>query len=542
MKIKELRQLFSFRDLRNAVLALFVVFGGLGLAAFTLYAHRTDNVRLAGIGATASLVFVLLILIFVVPPLAKSASAEASQMNLPFEFTSGGAVFLGILVIVAFSAWNTGNNLLFLILAFLTSALIVSFFVGNLALKKIDVKMRFPETIFAGETTPIIVSLHNRKRFFPAFSIVVEVRGKEREKSVLADEIEKVLPKRMAKRLSRPPLIRRTLDYFFYLPPRTAMENRAEHIFERRGRFIIKDFELSTRFPFAFFRHRRRLPAQEVEIFIFPQISPVKEDLENLPLEIGKFTVPKHGFGQDLLSLRDYQPSDDLRRVDWKATARTRRLIVREYAAEDEKRITVVFDPRIRQSRKEKIKSLRERIEEETGRSKKQSPISKRFEKGVITAASILSYFADEKAEIRLIIAGEKQNFGEGILHLQESYKKLSAVESNLVETVEKNSLNEMLEDLSAERTDSHIFLVTTMITKDLPDETAQKIKIIRFLTDFRKRNVINLIIFPIFVVKMPPFVFVDDKIFGFHHFSQTNRGWQVPFSCRLDNPARRVT
>jgi hypothetical protein len=47
---------------------------------------------LAGIAAGASLVFVLLILVFVVPPLARSASQEASQMNLPFEFTVGGAV------------------------------------------------------------------------------------------------------------------------------------------------------------------------------------------------------------------------------------------------------------------------------------------------------------------------------------------------------------------------------------------------------------------------------------------------------------------
>lgn len=481
MKISELRQLFSFRDLRNAALAFFVVFGGLGLAAFTLYAHRMGDARLAGIGAAVSLIFVLLILVFVVPPLAKSASAEASQMNLPFEFTSGGAVFLGILVIVAFSAWNTGNNLLFLILAFLTSALVVSFFVGNFALKKIDVKMRFPETIFAGETTPIMVSLHNRKRLFPAFSIVVEVRGKERERSVMAEEIEKVLPKRIAEKLSRPPVVRRTLDYFFYLPRRTTIENRAEHTFERRGRFIIKDFELSTRFPFAFFRHRRRLPAQEVEIFIFPNINTVTENVEDMPLDTGKFTVQKHGFGQDLLSLRDYQPGDDLRRVDWKATARTRRIIVREFAAEDEKRITVVFDPRIRQSAKEKIKTLRERIEEEAGRSKKRSPISRRFEKGVRYAASLLSYFADEKAETRLIIADEKQNFGEGVLHLRENYKRLSAVEVDLVETVGKNFLIDELNRLLEERKDSHIFLVTTSKINDLPTEISQKIRIVGF-------------------------------------------------------------
>src|SRR5687768_10949288 len=170
MNYRTLRQLFSLRDLRNAFLGLSVVFGGIGLALLTFYASRTDNPRLAGIAAMLSLGFVILIIIFVIPPLARSASAEASQINLPFEFTTGGAIFLGLLVIVGFSAWNTGNNLLFLILAFLVSALIVSFIVGNFALKKIDVKMRFPEAIYAGQPTPILVSLHNRKLIFPTFS------------------------------------------------------------------------------------------------------------------------------------------------------------------------------------------------------------------------------------------------------------------------------------------------------------------------------------------------------------------------------------
>ena len=85
MNLRLASQLFSLRDLRNAALGVGVVFGGLGLAGVTLYAHQTENVRLAGISAGISLVFVLLILIFVVPPLARNAGREASQMNLPFE-------------------------------------------------------------------------------------------------------------------------------------------------------------------------------------------------------------------------------------------------------------------------------------------------------------------------------------------------------------------------------------------------------------------------------------------------------------------------
>ena len=480
MKYRDLRQIFSLRDLRNAFLGLTVVIGGVGLALVTIYARQINNPRLAGAAAITSLVFVILIIFFIVPPLARSASAEASQMNLPFEFTTGGGIFLGLLVVVGFAAWNTGNNLLFLVLAFLVSALIVSFFFGNFALKKLDVKMRFPDTIFAGEPTPILVSLHNRKRIFPTFSIVAEVRGKERMRSVVADDLEKILPKTFAEKFARPPIVRRTLDYFLNVPRRKSVENRVEHVFENRGRFIIKDFELSTGFPFAFFRHRRRLPAQEVEIIIFPKVSALEENLDNLPLEIGKFVVSKKGAGQDLLSMRDYQPNDDFRTVDWKATARANRLIVREYAAEDEKRITIVFDPRINKSEKEKSKTLRERIEEEQ-KGGKLSASSKRFEKAVAQTASLLSHYTEERAEIRLITGGGQNGFQTGIMHLNDNLKRLATVEPQWTENITFDEISEVIERLLEDRNNSHIFLVTALRENDVPGDIRQRVKIISF-------------------------------------------------------------
>lgn len=480
MNYRDLRQIFSLKDLRNAFLGLAVVGGGIGLALVTVYARQTGNGRLAGAAAIVSLIFAALIVFFVVPPLARSASAEASQLNLPFEFTTGGAIFFGLLVVVGFAAWNTGNNLLFLVLAFLVSALIVSFFFGNFALKKLDVKMRFPDTIFAGESTPILVSLHNRKRIFPTFSVVAEVRGKERTRSLVADDIEKILPKFFAEKLAKPPLVRRTLDYFLNVPRRKSVENRVEHIFENRGRFIIKDFELSTGFPFAFFRHRRRLPAQEVEIIIFPKVNKLEEKLEDLPLEIGKFVVSKKGAGQDLLSLRDYQPNDDLRSVDWKATARSNRLIIREYAAEDEKRITIFLDSRVDRSTEEKQKNLRERIEEEQ-KGGQLSASSKRFEDAIAKTASLLSHFIDERAEVRLITNDERGNFQTGTPHLYDNLRRLAMIEPKFSEDITFDDLNENLQRLIDDENNSHIFLITTLKESDLPPEIGQRVKLLKY-------------------------------------------------------------
>jgi hypothetical protein len=72
MNYKDLRQIFSLRDLRNAFLGLLVVGGGIGLALLTIYARQTNNPKLAGFAAITSLVFVVLIILFIVPPIVRS--------------------------------------------------------------------------------------------------------------------------------------------------------------------------------------------------------------------------------------------------------------------------------------------------------------------------------------------------------------------------------------------------------------------------------------------------------------------------------------
>ncbi|HEX6280305.1 MAG TPA: DUF58 domain-containing protein, partial [Pyrinomonadaceae bacterium] len=441
-------------------------------------AHLAGNPRLSQVAAAISMVFVLLILIFVVPPLARNASKEASQLNLPFEFTLGGAIMLGLIVIVGFSAWNTGNNLLFLVLSFLVASMIVGFIAGGLCLKKLDVKMRFPETIFAGEETSILVSIHNRKRLLSSYSVVAEVRGKERDESIAAADLRKLLPGFVADRLARAPIVRRTLDYFAYIPRNRVTESKVPHIFPSRGRFLIKDFELSTKFPFAFFRHRRRLPARETELIVLPPVEPLGSEIDDTPLEAGQLISQKRGSGQDLLSLRDYLPNDDLRRVDWKATARSRGLMVREFAAEDDRKITVVLDPRIPEDEEPKV-TLREKLESE---QEGKSPIvSQRFERAISIASSLLSHFAEQQAEIRLVIGSNGDDFGVGARHLVEGLKRLAVLEPSIMTEVTPNGLESVVYEMIDTDEISHYFVLTTLPESAFSPEVAQKSQIISY-------------------------------------------------------------
>ena len=81
---------------------------------------------------------------------------------------------------------------------------------------------------------------------------------------------------------------------------------------------LVTGFELSTGFPFGFFRLRRRLRARDVEIVVYPKPRPASDELHLLPINAGRMASARRGAGQDLHSLRDYQPHDDVRHIDWK--------------------------------------------------------------------------------------------------------------------------------------------------------------------------------------------------------------------------------
>src|SRR5689334_13461387 len=164
-------------SLTRVILGTLLVLAGLLAAIVTVLARRENENGLAGAAAVLSLVIALLLTIFIVPPLARSARLEIANLDSPFEPTSGGGVFFVIIVVVGFAAWNTGNNLLFLVFSLLCSTLFVGWMAARTSLRDLTVSARFPDHIFAAEAAPVIVTLRNNKRVLPSFSILVEARG-----------------------------------------------------------------------------------------------------------------------------------------------------------------------------------------------------------------------------------------------------------------------------------------------------------------------------------------------------------------------------
>ena len=400
-------------SLIRIILGTLLVLAGLAAALVTVLARRANDGWLAGVAAILSLLIALLLTVFIVPPLARSARVEVANLDFPFEPTSGGGVFLVIIIVVGFAAWNTGNNLLFLVFSLLCSTLFVGWIAARTSLRDLTVSARFPDHIFAAEPAPVIVTLRNTKRLLPSFSVFVEARGPGNESETTP---------------TRRRYVKKLLAYFSYVPHHASAEQRVEQLFPKRGHVLIDGFELSTRFPFGFFRRRRRLRARDVDIIVYPKPEMIGDELHLLPMSAGRMPSLRRGAGHDLFSMRDYQPQDDLRHIDWKATARSRRLTVREFTSEDERRITIVLDTRLPIEQGEPLQGV---------------PLRERFEKGVVHTASLLNHFIDERAEVRLVLGDEVGPFGSGMEQLYRCLKRLALVtpiESAQTESLEIDS------------------------------------------------------------------------------------------------------
>ncbi|HEX4643868.1 MAG TPA: DUF58 domain-containing protein [Candidatus Acidoferrales bacterium] len=325
-----LRQVLDQPSWRSFGIAMGALGGALFLALYSGAAAEDGHLAIAGISALSALALAGWVGLTIVPALARRTPLGWLSYQIDYKVTREGLVFLVGIALVTFAAMNTGNNLLFMVLAVLLAALLISGFLSRLVLGGIDVRLELPEHIFAQRATLAIAELHNNKPIASSFSVslVSDVAPNARKKSSIPPA---------------PPILDRPV-YFPHIPHGQTVRQNIELTFPHRGVFRQDALGLRTRFPFGFLQKTRRIDSS-IEAVVYPRIQPTEEFYEVLPLVSGELESYQRGRGNDLYAIRDYQLNDSARHVDWKASARTGALQVKEFAREDERRVMLVFDP-----------------------------------------------------------------------------------------------------------------------------------------------------------------------------------------------------
>lgn len=299
----------KLRRKRLAVAGLLAAASAFALLSQFLF--RIDALSGSALAAALSLTSVVYVLLMIWPHLRR--------LGWSYQFTQAGIIYILAVLLVAFAALASGNNLLFLVLACMLAALLVSGLFSRLNLAELELQCAVGDHVFAGRDVPLRMLVRNLKPWLPSFSIFLHAE--------------------------LPPSAGGTAPEVFFPMIRggQACSALVSGRFPRRGIFRQDTFWLRSGFPFGFLRRSVRLRMPR-EIVVYPSVAPTPELDATLPRLSSEWERRLAGLGQDLYRIRPYQTGDSSRVVHWKASAHTGELKVREFTVEEDRRVEFLLD------------------------------------------------------------------------------------------------------------------------------------------------------------------------------------------------------
>jgi uncharacterized protein (DUF58 family) len=205
----------------------------------------------------------------------------------------------------------------------------------------------------------------------------------------------------------------------------------------RRGAFVLQGFRVESSFPFALIRARRTFDRRRA-LLVYPRFT----RLARLVLPAGYRYQPggvalasNLGESCEYIGNREYRQGDSVRNIDWRATARLIRPIVREYREEYFMRVGVVLDTHVPGRARPKIKAA----------------VRADFERAVSVSAAVSDYMARQEYLVDLFAAGPNLyhlTAGRSLAYLDQILHILACVDECATEPFDVIE-PQIMEDLS---------------------------------------------------------------------------------------------
>ena len=276
--------------------------------------------------------------------------------------TVAGLALIGLALGIGSAAYNTANNILFITLSILLASLILSGVMSRLNSQGACWRLRLAPPLRAGREAAVTLELWNRRRRLPVHGLWFELGARplpleapRAESTVTATsaEIRAAWNRRERDAARGVVWLRERLD--------PGCQAQLDWLFTpaRRGRVAVELTAVGSSFPFGFLRKSQGTRLRRAAV-VWP--APVEYRLARTTgaarLAEGE-RVSRPGASGDLLALRGFLPGDSHRLIHWKASARLRQLMARQFAAERAARLALwVETPAAQWPREEQFELL----------------------------------------------------------------------------------------------------------------------------------------------------------------------------------------
>jgi len=286
--------------------------------------------------------------------------------------------FVFILLPVLLAAWNTGANLLYIVVGGLVSFLFLSFLMALVALRDVELHRSAPKAAYRNRPFQVHLRLENKRRYFPLFSVRIEHAGASH----------------------------RSLAYIFSVGKGQAARFAVEEVFPNRGVYQLPPYRLVCSFPFGLFEGCH-VHQDDNEILVYPRIYTVRANaVERIPSAAQAATQAADD-GDEFYALREYVIGDDIRRIVWRVSARMGKWIVREMARYNSRLVILALDT-----------TYRPEIED----------FDQHFEEAIEVIASVAIMLLRRRHEVSIVTPDEFLPGGDGKGHELKVLRMLARI------------------------------------------------------------------------------------------------------------------
>ena len=287
-------------------------------------------------------------------------------------------LFIILLVLIALAGFNSGNNLLYLIVGVMLGLALISIVAARINISRLNVVRQLPTHAFADRTFITAIEITNKKKLIKSFGIVLHCGMNPRES-------------------------------LFVL----SIENKGKSTYEtevkipHRGLHRFPAIVIRSGFPLGLFSVRRKMKGAD-EIIVFPRIRSVEKLPEGSSHVREEFPQYLKGPGSSFYGAREYRHGEEAAYISWKLSAKLDKLIIRETEHEEKRRVCIVLDNALKSESAEHLEA---------------------FEHAVSNAASIAWHLCRSGYSVKLVTHTKVVGYGEGLDHMYRILTVLALVE-----------------------------------------------------------------------------------------------------------------
>jgi uncharacterized protein (DUF58 family) len=287
------------------------------------------------------------------------------------RLTLEGKKFLLLALLIAVAAVNTANNLMFLVFSMMLSILFIAFITLGINMKALSLRASIGQPAYAGQRAFLDLTVSNSKSHINSYSLRVHM-----PEGIYGE------------------------GHVAFVPAGSETTGKAQVLFERRGLYMLDDFRLESGFPFIFVSKVKKVRSSG-EILVYPEIIDIESIFPAVIQRGREIHIMRPGRGEELLGIREMRPGDDMRMVSWRTSAKAEKIMVKEFAEEAPRTVTVVLDD--------------------------HGPFNEDlFERAVSVAASVISTLIEEEYYVKLVTCDKVLPLGTGTGHLHRMMELLA--------------------------------------------------------------------------------------------------------------------